>query len=51
MQRTYDAAPNPYETQVAAFADWTTGHAFSGTTGAEGAVNIALLEEARERDG
>jgi predicted dehydrogenase len=47
-QRAYDAAPNPYETQVAAFAAWTNGHAFSGTTGAEGAVNIALLEEARD---
>ncbi|MGH2618620.1 MAG: Gfo/Idh/MocA family protein, partial [Thermomicrobiales bacterium] len=46
--RTYDAAPNPYETQVAAFAGWTTGRPFAGTTGAEGAVNVALLEEARE---
>ena len=48
-QRTYDAAPNPYETQVAAFAAWTAGQDYAGATGAEGAVNIALLEEARGR--
>ena len=47
-QLAYDAAPNPYETQVAAFAAWTAGHDFAGATGAEGAVNIALLEEARD---
>ncbi len=47
-QRTYDAAPNPYETQVVAFAAWTAGHAFAGATGAEGAANIALLEAARD---
>jgi 1,5-anhydro-D-fructose reductase (1,5-anhydro-D-mannitol-forming) len=47
-QRTYDSAPNPYETQVAAFAAWTAGHDYAGATGAEGAVNIALLEEARD---
>lgn len=45
---SYDTAPNPYESQVAAFARWTTGAEFQGATGAEGAVNIALLEEARE---
>jgi hypothetical protein len=46
--RTYDTAPNPYEAQVAAFATWTTGGDYSGTTGAEGAINVALLEQARE---
>jgi predicted dehydrogenase len=45
---TYDTAPNPYESQVAAFAAWTTGEDFAGATGSEGAVNIALLQEARE---
>lgn len=45
---TYDAAPNPYESQVAAFAGWTAGIPYDGATGAEGAINIALLEEARE---
>ena len=34
--------------QVAAFALWTAGGEFPGATGAEGAANIALLEEARE---
>jgi hypothetical protein len=47
--RTYDAAPNPYESQVAAFAAWTAGRNYAGATGAEGAINIALLEQARER--
>jgi 1,5-anhydro-D-fructose reductase (1,5-anhydro-D-mannitol-forming) len=47
--RTYDAAPNPYESQVAAFAAWTAGRNYVGATGAEGAINIALLEQARER--
>jgi predicted dehydrogenase len=47
-RRTYDAAPNPYETQVRAFAAWTAGRGFSGATGEEGAINIALLEQARE---
>jgi predicted dehydrogenase len=46
--RTYDTAPNPYESQVAAFAAWTAGRDFAGTTGVEGAINIALLEQARE---
>ena len=45
---TYDTAPNPYESQVAAFAAWAAGDEFAGATGAEGAVNIALLQEARE---
>ena len=49
--RTYDAAPNPYEAQVAAFAAWTAGRDYAGATGAEGAVNIALLEQAREKVG
>jgi predicted dehydrogenase len=48
-RRAYDNAPNPYESQVAAFAAWTTGDDFSGATAAEGAVNIAILEEAREQ--
>ena len=48
-RRTYDTAPNPYEAQVAAFAAWTAGGDFTGATGAEGAVNIAILEEAREQ--
>jgi predicted dehydrogenase len=46
--RTYDTAPNPYESQVAAFAAWTTGRDYAGTTGAEGAINITLLEQARK---
>ena len=46
--RTYDTAPNPYEAQVAAFAAWTAGRNYSGTTAGEGAINIALLEQARE---
>jgi 1,5-anhydro-D-fructose reductase (1,5-anhydro-D-mannitol-forming) len=45
---TYDTAPNPYESQVAAFAAWTAGHDYAGTTGAEGAINVALLEKARD---
>jgi 1,5-anhydro-D-fructose reductase (1,5-anhydro-D-mannitol-forming) len=47
-QLAYDSAPNPYETQVAAFAAWTAGTEFAGATGEEGAANITLLEEARE---
>jgi predicted dehydrogenase len=46
--RTFDAAPNPYESQIAAFAAWIAGHEYPGATGSEGALNIALLEEARE---
>jgi hypothetical protein len=46
--RTYDAAPNPYEAQVAAFASWIAGRNYGGATGAEGAINIALLEQARQ---
>ncbi len=45
---TYDSAPNPYEAQIAAFAAWTKGAAYAGATGAEGAINITLLQEARE---
>jgi 1,5-anhydro-D-fructose reductase (1,5-anhydro-D-mannitol-forming) len=48
-RRTYDTAPNPYETQAAAFANWTAGEEFPGATAAEGAINIAILEEAREQ--
>ena len=29
--RTYDAAPNPYESQVAAFAAWTAGREYAGS--------------------
>ena len=47
-QRAYDAAPNPYETQARAFAAWIGGGDYAGATGDEGAVNIALLEQARE---
>lgn len=47
-RRSYDSAPNPYEAQLAAFAAWTKGGEYAGATGAEGAVNIAILEEARE---
>jgi 1,5-anhydro-D-fructose reductase (1,5-anhydro-D-mannitol-forming) len=47
-RHTYDDASNPYEAEVAAFALWTAGGEFPGATGAEGAANIALLEEARE---
>ena len=47
--RAFDAASNPYETQIAAFAAWTAGGDYPGATGTEGAVNIALLEEARDR--
>jgi predicted dehydrogenase len=45
--RSYDTAPNPYEAQVVAFAAWVAGAEYPGATGNEGAVNIALLEEAR----
>ena len=48
-QRSYDAAPNPYESQAAAFAAWTAGAEYAGATGDEGAVNIALLEAARNQ--
>lgn len=48
---TYDSAPNPYETQVAAFAAWTAGQPYPGATAPEGAINVALLEEAREANG
>jgi predicted dehydrogenase len=50
-QRGYDDAPNPYETQVRAFAGWIAGRDYEGATGDEGAVNIALLEQARESAG
>lgn len=46
---TFDQATNPYVAQVAAFAAWTGGAPYAGATGAEGAVNIALLAEARSR--
>lgn len=45
---TYETAPNPYERQVAAFAAWTTGTSYEGATAREGAVNIVILEEARD---
>jgi predicted dehydrogenase len=48
-RRSYDAAANPYEAQIRAFAAWTKGSDYGGATGEEGAVNIAILEEARER--
>jgi 1,5-anhydro-D-fructose reductase (1,5-anhydro-D-mannitol-forming) len=44
----YDAGQNPYEAQAEAFAGWVVGRPYTGATGAEGAVNIALLEEARD---
>jgi predicted dehydrogenase len=51
-QRLYEEARNPYEAQVAAFAAWTSGAEYAGATGDEGAINIALLEAARnEGDG
>lgn len=45
---TYDTAPNPYVLQAAAFAAWTAGAPYAGATAREGAVNIAILEEARK---
>jgi 1,5-anhydro-D-fructose reductase (1,5-anhydro-D-mannitol-forming) len=48
---TYDSAPNPYEAQVTAFAAWTAGEPYPGATAPEGAINVALLEEARETGG
>jgi 1,5-anhydro-D-fructose reductase (1,5-anhydro-D-mannitol-forming) len=48
-RRTYDATANPYEAQIAAFAAWTKGSDYPGATGEQGAANIAILEEARER--
>jgi 1,5-anhydro-D-fructose reductase (1,5-anhydro-D-mannitol-forming) len=48
--RSYDTAPNPYESQIAAFAAWIAGADYPGATGDEGALNIALLEEARDAD-
>jgi 1,5-anhydro-D-fructose reductase (1,5-anhydro-D-mannitol-forming) len=44
---TFDNAVNPYVAQVQAFAAWVGGEPYEGATGQEGAVNIALLEEAR----
>jgi 1,5-anhydro-D-fructose reductase (1,5-anhydro-D-mannitol-forming) len=45
----YEDAANPYELQAVAFAGWTTGEQYLGATGAEGAVNVALLEKARRK--
>ena len=44
---TFDNAENPYVAQVRSFAVWVAGEPYPGATGREGAVNIALLEEAR----
>ena len=44
---TFDTAENPYVAQVMAFAGWVSGQPYEGATAHEGAVNIALLEEAR----
>jgi len=43
----FDNAENPYVAQVRSFAGWVAGEPYPGATGREGAVNIALLEEAR----
>jgi 1,5-anhydro-D-fructose reductase (1,5-anhydro-D-mannitol-forming) len=51
LDRAYDDAPNPYEEQARAFAAWTAGAEFAGATGAEGAINVALLQAAREWGG
>lgn len=48
IERDFADATNPYEAQMAAFAAWTAGADFVGATGAEGAVNASILEEARE---
>ena len=44
---TFDDAPNPYVAQVRAFAGWVAGDSYAGATGQQGALNIALLAEAR----
>ena len=47
IQRTYDDAPNPYERQAAAFAAWITGEEYAGAPAGDGAINVAILESAR----
>ena len=44
---TFENNPNPYVAQVRAFAGWVAGEPYAGATGQEGAINIALLAEAR----
>ena len=51
IDRTYDNAPNPYEEQVRNFANWVRGSDYAGATGVEGAINIRLLQTAREWTG
>jgi len=48
IERDFADATNPYEAQIATFAAWTLGANFVGATGAEGAANVSILEEARE---
>lgn len=43
----FENAPNPYVAQARAFAGWVAGEPYAGATGQEGAMNIALLAEAR----
>jgi 1,5-anhydro-D-fructose reductase (1,5-anhydro-D-mannitol-forming) len=51
IDRAYGDAPNPYEEQARVFAAWVGGGEYAGTTGAEGAINIELLQTAREWPG
>lgn len=44
---TFENSPNPYVAQARAFAEWVAGEPYGGATGQEGAMNIALLAEAR----
>ncbi len=48
IERSYDAAVNPYEVQAAAFSAWTKGQSYVGATAHEGARNVAILESARD---
>ena len=47
IERSYDNAANPYEMQATAFAAWTRGDEYAGATARDGAVNVAILESAR----
>jgi 1,5-anhydro-D-fructose reductase (1,5-anhydro-D-mannitol-forming) len=44
---TFENTSNPYVAQARAFAGWVAGEPYAGATGEEGAMNIALLAEAR----
>lgn len=43
----FDDAPNPYDREVRAFAEWTNGGEWPGGTAADGAENVRVLETVR----